>query len=445
MDLLGGVVVHAKRGERDQYKPISLSSSIVSSSDPLHIVRELKPAELYIADLNRLTMSKNKSKTKTGDDNLKVLADISNQRDRDKDRNRNSEMQIMLDYGITGMEDLKAAIDARLADNFVLGTETASMDLIAEASKSEILDENRVTVSVSLDIFKKEVLTCSRGFKIAPLSLIKDLNEYPIQDLIVLEMDKVGTKSGIDFDLLARAVELSEHNIIVGGGVRSYEEIFKLEEIGVKGALVATAIHDRSIPLSALRIRSKTRREDSYRFVTDRMLGKLSRWLRILGHDTVYAAEMEEKKIKRVNNVEAEAGDDDDEDDAILAFAEQEARILLTRDKSLTRSARKKKVHSIQIKTDEVVEQLTELLHQGININLEPVPVRCSGCNAKIRIVEGGEEDILKEKSYVPTSEIGVRKFWLCENCGRIYWEGSHWRNIREQLGELKLGLKQNV
>ncbi|MBA5941745.1 MAG: hypothetical protein H0M93_00165 [Methanophagales archaeon] len=427
MDLLDGVVVHAKRGERDQYKPISLSSSIVSSSDPLHIVHELKPAELYIADLNRLT----KTGTKTGD-NRKILADISNQRDKDRDGNRNSELRIMLDYGITGMKDLKAAVDARLADNFVLGTETASMDLIAEASKSEMLNENRVTVSVSVDILNNEVLTCSRGFKIAPLSIIKELNEYPIHDVIVLDLDRVGTKSGIDFDLLARAAEVSEHNIIAGGGVKSYEEIFKLEEIGVKGALVATAIHDRSIPLSALRIRARTRRKNSYRFATDRMLGKLSRWLRILGHDTVYAAEMELKRIKKVN----EAGDE--EDNAILAFADCEARILLTRDKSLAGLARKKNVHCIQIKTGEALEQLTELLHQGININLEPVPVRCSECNARIRIVGEDEMSILKKSSYVPLSMIGVWKFRICEDCGRIYWEGSHWRSMREQLKKLR-------
>lgn len=209
MDSLAGVVVHAKRGARDQYKPISLFSSIVYSSDQHKIIQELKHAELYIADLNRLT--KTRIKTETGD-NRKILADISNQRykDRnsDKDRDRNSKMQIMLDYGIAGMEDLKAAVNAKLADNFVLGMKTASMDLIAEASKSELLNKNRVTVSVSIDILNKEVLTCSRGLTITPLSLINELNEYPIQDVIVLDMDRVGTKSGIDLDLLARAVEV---------------------------------------------------------------------------------------------------------------------------------------------------------------------------------------------------------------------------------------------
>jgi len=42
--------------------------------------------------------------------------------------------------------------------------------------------------------------------KIEPLLLIKELNEYPVRDVIVLELDRVGTKRGIDFDFLARAV-----------------------------------------------------------------------------------------------------------------------------------------------------------------------------------------------------------------------------------------------
>jgi len=69
----------------------------------------------------------------------------------------------------------------------------------------------------------------------------------------VLELDRVGTKSGIDFDFLARAVEASEHDVLCGGGVRNCEDVRKMTEIGVKGALVATAVHDETIPLSFLR------------------------------------------------------------------------------------------------------------------------------------------------------------------------------------------------
>lgn len=229
MDILNGVVVHAKRGERDQYKPITRFSSIVRSSDPVKIVEELKPVEMYIADLNRLMNTGN---------NRAILAELST---------RTKGSKIMLDYGIKGMEDLKEAVEAELADTFVLGTETTSLDLIAAASKRDL------PVSVSVDLFNKTVLTRDKHLKRDPLELLNELNEYPVQDVILLQLDRVGTKGGIDFEFFERAVAVSEHDILCGGGVKDYEALGIMETLGVKGALVATAIHDGAIPASALR------------------------------------------------------------------------------------------------------------------------------------------------------------------------------------------------
>jgi phosphoribosylformimino-5-aminoimidazole carboxamide ribotide isomerase len=230
MDLLDGVVVHAKRGEREKYEPIHRFSSIVSSSGPVRVIEAIKPKEVYIADLNRLMNTGN---------NRVILEDL---------RARNRDLRIMLDYGVTGVEDLKEAVEAEMADNFVLGTETISIKLLEEASKSDIIDD----VSISVDLFNNEVLTSDMRMKIDPLRLITELNKFPVRDVIVLELNRVGTKSGIDFDLLARAVEFSKHDILCGGGVRNCEDIYKMAEIGVRGALVATAVHDGSIPSFAL-------------------------------------------------------------------------------------------------------------------------------------------------------------------------------------------------
>ena len=171
--------------------------------------------------------------------------------------------------------------------------------------------------------------------------------------------------------------------------------------------------------------------KNELRFVADRMLGKLSRWLRILGYDTVYAAEVKGKS--------KEGGEDEeDEDKALVTLAAREARILLTRDKNLASSARRKGVRCVHIRTDDVMEQLKELLLHHVTINLEPVPARCSECNARIRKVEEGEESLLREKRYVPVHMVGTCEFWICARCGRIYWEGSHWQNMRERLKQLK-------
>ena len=226
MDLLDGVVVHAKRGEREKYVPIHRFSSIVTSSDPACVIETIKPKEVYIADLNRLMSTGN---------NRPILKDL---------RTRNRDLRIMLDYGVKGMEDLKEAVDAEMADKFVLGTETISFELLEEASKSDIITD----ICISLDLFNNEVLTSDTRMKIDPLQLIKELNKFPVRDVIVLELNRVGTKSGIDFEFLARAVELSEHDILCGGGVRNCEDVDKMAAIGVKGALVATAVHDGGIP-----------------------------------------------------------------------------------------------------------------------------------------------------------------------------------------------------
>ena len=172
----------------------------------------------------------------------------------------------------------------------------------------------------------------------------------------------------------------------------------------------------------------KEEEEETIRFVTDRMFGKLSTWLRVLGYDTVYAADLNDSSVRAV----------EDEDKALAAFANDESRVLLTRDKGLVAAATKKGVQCLYIKADEVMEQLKELLRYNVNLNLEPVPLRCSVCNASIRPVEESEEDMLKETSYVPTSMVGKWEFWICVRCGRIYWEGSHWRNMREMLRQLQ-------
>ncbi|MFZ2070347.1 MAG: HisA/HisF-related TIM barrel protein [Halobacteriota archaeon] len=227
MDLLDGEVVHARKGERSKYEPIHLFSSIVSSSDPIQVMAAIKPVEVYIADLNRL-MGRGSNK--------EVIKTI-----RDKSR----KTRITVDYGIKNLKEV-AEVDI-ICDSLVLGTETASMDLIDAASKgrSDIRD-----ILVSIDLYNKEVLTNDKSMKIDPLLLIRALNAYPIQALIVLELDKVGTKGGIDFEFLSRAVAASAHEIIIGGGVRSGEDVDKMAEIGVKGALVATAVHDGTIPVS---------------------------------------------------------------------------------------------------------------------------------------------------------------------------------------------------
>ena len=181
---------------------------------------------------------------------------------------------------------------------------------------------------------------------------------------------------------------------------------------------------------------------DDVSFIADRMLGKLCVWLRILGYDTIYAGQV----LQRLNDDGETHGDEahgdeahgDIEDNLILNLALKEHRILLTRDKQLATHARARGAMCILLRSDDLNEQLRELA-SCLNLNLEPVARRCSECNAPIRLVREDEvEELLINKEYVPKALIHRTDFWVCEGCGRIYWEGSHWRAIRRRLETIK-------
>ncbi|HUS76475.1 MAG TPA: HisA/HisF-related TIM barrel protein [Methanothrix sp.] len=219
LDILNGAVVHAVRGERSRYEPIASFSQIVSTSEPLGIVQELHPREIYIADLNLLTGR---------GDNLAIIKEISTM------------ARTMADTAVSKAGDLDrlpASISA------VLGTETASLQLIKEAAI-----ERRVVVSI--DMMKKKVL--ARDPELAgqtPLQLLQRLSGLKLEGIILLELDKVGTSSGLDIRFLEEAVAASKHPLILGGGVKGEKDLKALEEMGFSGALVATAVHNGRIPV----------------------------------------------------------------------------------------------------------------------------------------------------------------------------------------------------
>lgn len=220
LDILNGAVVHARRKERSHYQPIAGFSQIVSTSEPLGIVQELHPREVYVADLNLLTGQ---------GDNLAVIKEISTM------------AKTMADTAISkpgDMDRLPASISA------VLGTETASLQLIEEAAR-----ERRVIVSI--DMMKRTVL--ARDPHLAsqtPLQLLQRLNDLNLEGIILLELDKVGTSSGLDVKFLEVAAAASKYPLIMGGGVKGEEDLRALEKMGFSGALVATAVHNGRIPVA---------------------------------------------------------------------------------------------------------------------------------------------------------------------------------------------------
>ena len=219
LDILNGAVVHAVRGERNRYEPIASYSKIISSSEPRDILHELRPQEVYIADLNQLIGQ---------GENLAIIKEISDL------------AKTMADTGISKADDLDC-LPASVCP--ILGTETAPFQLMEELAPQR-------NIIVSLDMKNRKVL--AREALLAnetPLQALQRLNHLPLNGVILLELNRVGTSSGLDKAFLEKALDISRHPLILGGGVKDEEDLRALDEIGFSGALVATAVHNGSVPV----------------------------------------------------------------------------------------------------------------------------------------------------------------------------------------------------
>jgi uncharacterized protein with PIN domain len=151
------------------------------------------------------------------------------------------------------------------------------------------------------------------------------------------------------------------------------------------------------------------------KFVADGMLGKLTRWLRMLGHNVKYSNKLDDVQL--------------------IAIAKKERRILLTRDLELYQQATAKGVQAFYIDGKTEAEKLAKLAQKfGINLEIDMAVSRCPKCNTKVK-------PTLKEKVKDKVEESTFNfynDFWECPKCGQIYWQGAHWTRIRKTLEEAK-------
>lgn len=147
------------------------------------------------------------------------------------------------------------------------------------------------------------------------------------------------------------------------------------------------------------------------KFIADAMLGRLAKWLRLLGYDVVY---------------ESSISDDD-----LIAMALKEHRIILTMDRKLTE--RKSARNSLCIKSDDYKEQLREVIRQYSIDYKSDIFTRCLSCNVRLDCVEKKK---IKDRiqPYVYSTQ---DKFYVCPQCNQIYWAGTHRVKILEILDEI--------
>jgi uncharacterized protein with PIN domain len=158
------------------------------------------------------------------------------------------------------------------------------------------------------------------------------------------------------------------------------------------------------------------------KFLVDAMLGKLSRFLRIFGYDTVYANDLEdlfnEKPIS---------------DDKLLRYAQEHERIILTRDFPFHHKA----PNSIFLEGRGIYNYLKQLKEKlGLKYNFDIKNARCSACNSEIKKITSEEA-----KNYVePKVLTHITEFYQCENpkCQKVFWKGTHIDDISKKLNKIQ-------
>jgi uncharacterized protein with PIN domain len=144
------------------------------------------------------------------------------------------------------------------------------------------------------------------------------------------------------------------------------------------------------------------------RFIADAMLGRLARWLRILGFDTAYEAHIPDGDLVR--------------------RALEEDRLLLTRDRALPEEWQVSGIYVVV--AEKVSEQLRELARAFPLADGARLFTRCSCCNTPLASATRQEVE-----GQAPLRVLAVeQRFLRCPECERVYWRGSHTRRMRRVL-----------
>ena len=215
LDLMAGQVVHARRGARDQYQP--MRSLLCPSAAPEAILQALienfKCDTIYIADLDAIRFRRPQ---------LALL---------EKLKSRFAKIQFWLDAGIADQRSFISLERYNLA-TLVIGSESLTeIGWLEPIAKDDWI--------LSLDFKKNNFL--------GDPQLLENTSIWP-KRLLAMNLTQVGSESGPDFELLKKLQKLnSSAAIFSAGGVRDCHDLKKLQQYGISGALVATALHNGSI------------------------------------------------------------------------------------------------------------------------------------------------------------------------------------------------------
>jgi uncharacterized protein with PIN domain len=147
------------------------------------------------------------------------------------------------------------------------------------------------------------------------------------------------------------------------------------------------------------------------KFLLTKELGRLAKWLRILGFDSEYSKQ--------------------DNASSLIIQALRENRIIITRNHRLPKSAG---IKIILIEAEKIKAQVSEVLKAlKITPPSDMMFSRCIICNAEL--VSVAKEKI---RDKVPEYVFNTQEVFItCPQCNRIYWQGTHWGNVQNTLKEI--------
>jgi phosphoribosylformimino-5-aminoimidazole carboxamide ribotide isomerase len=210
IDLMNGLAVSGKSGNRKEYVPIK--SVLCDSSNPLDVIAKYKEngaKKVYIADLNSIMSTGNNFETVKNLDIFKIV-----------------------DFGVTDKKDLENV--KKYVNMTILGTETLN----------------------DISILKEENIILSLDFKDGKLlnyNLEEILSEIDKKTpLIILDISSVGTQKGINVELIKDILKKTDNPIYIGGGIKSEDDLKISKELGISGVLIGTTIHNGKLDLKKI-------------------------------------------------------------------------------------------------------------------------------------------------------------------------------------------------
>jgi phosphoribosylformimino-5-aminoimidazole carboxamide ribotide isomerase len=232
IDVLNGIAVHGVRGERKRYQP--LKSLLCKSVDPLEIASVFETlgfSSLYLADLDAILC-------KTV--NFRIYKQIMTE----------TRLDLMVDAGIANIAKAHELMEMGVS-KIVVGSETLrNLNFVSQAVNT--FGEDKVVVSI--DQKGGKVLSASKAItSVDAISVTQKLASLGAYQVILLDLDRVGTEYGINWSLLRDILELTGVEVLVGGGIRSLQVLQELRKLGVSGALVATILHNGKLTVDELK------------------------------------------------------------------------------------------------------------------------------------------------------------------------------------------------